>query len=169
MRKNPMLTNDDLKAEQQRKVRAKQTRLDKTRLALAYARQSTKDQPIKNVEAAGMQTEELVNYAVTDYQWPEARVLLFVENYFDQYGNKLDKPRAASGRLDTNHRAGLREVENYIAGDKAGAVFVRDISRLFRDEDMIDPRASRNSVKTMMWWLSPMTRSLILTQRQGKT
>ena len=86
-----------------------------------------------------MQRDDLIEYAVVSYHWPEDHVILFIENELDKWGNKLDKPRAASGRLDKNFRPGLREVERLIEADKAGAVFIRDVSRLFRDEDMINP------------------------------
>ncbi len=134
-----LLSKEQIQAEREAKIRMKQTRLDTTRLALVYSRQSTKDQPIRNKEAALMQRDDLIEYAVVSYHWPEDRVILFIENELDKFGNKLAKPRAASGRLDKNLRPGLLEVERLVMDDKAGAIFVRDISRLFRDEDMINP------------------------------
>src|SRR5258708_40157751 len=123
-RQRHLMSQEELQREREEKIRTKQTRLDTTRLALVYGRQSTKDQPIRNKEAALMQRDDLIEYAVVSYHWPEDRVILFIENELDKWGNKLDKPRAASGRLDKNFRPGLREVERLIEADKAGAGFI---------------------------------------------
>jgi hypothetical protein len=137
-RQHSLLTKEQIQAEREEKLRSKKTVYDTTRLALVYSRQSTKDQPVHNKEAALMQSDDLVAYAV-QYGWAEERIVLFIENELDKWGRKLAKPRAASGRLDINLRPGLREVERLIEEDKAGAVFVRDVSRLFRDADMVSP------------------------------
>jgi hypothetical protein len=86
-----------------------------------------------------MQSVDLVDMALRQYEWPEKHIFPLDENLLDKRGNKLDKPRAASGRLDKNFRAGLRISEEMIEEDKVGAVFVRDVPRLFRDPDMINP------------------------------
>jgi Resolvase, N terminal domain len=138
-RQRGLMSNEQLQAERDDKIRAKQTRLDRTRLALVYGRQSTERQLYKNKESTRDQCESLIAYAVTDDEWPEALVRAFFENELDEYGNKLDKPRAASGRRDIVFRAGLREAEQLIEADKAGALFVNDVSRLFRDTEMISP------------------------------
>src|SRR2546421_3209490 len=134
-----LMSNDQLEAERAEKIRPKQTRLGKTRLALVYGRQSTERQSILNRESKRDQCEEIIKYAMTDYEWPEMLIRAFYENEFDQFGNKLEKPKAASGRQDINLRFGLSEAQRLIAEDKAGALFVNDVSRLFRDPDMVSP------------------------------
>src|SRR2546421_632601 len=85
-----------------------------------------------------------MSYAMHTYAWPEPQIKLFIENMLDKYGNTLAEPRAASGTLDMIFRPGLSEVERFVKADKAGAIFVDGISRLFRDEDMIDaPRFAK--------------------------
>src|SRR6266487_2647810 len=138
-RQRGRLSNDQIQARRDELTRAKQVRLDKTRLALVYSRQSTKKQTVVNIESALSQRDDMIAYAMHTYTWPEEKIKLFIENMLDKWGNKLDKPRAASGTLDMIFRPGLSEVERFVKADKAGAIFVDGVSRLFRDEDMIDP------------------------------
>src|SRR5438105_1803273 len=112
-----LMSQEELQAERDDLVRAKQTRLDKTRLALAYTRQSTERQTVKNKESAREQAE-LTEYAKTVYTWPQEKIKLVNENLLDKWGNTLAKPRAASGRLDASLRAGLRESEQSIKEDR---------------------------------------------------
>src|SRR3981081_4178886 len=106
-RQKHLMSKEELQAERDEKMRSRQTRLDTTRLALVYGRQSTKDQPIKNIEAAAMQRDDLIDFARDQYRWPEERIVLFVDNELDKFGNKLEKPRAASGRREKIFRPGL--------------------------------------------------------------
>ena len=142
-----LLSNAQIQAEKEAEKRAKQTKIDTTKLALLYCRQSTKEQIVKNKESALSQTVGAKKRAVHEHGFGEEKLVLFIENELDQYGNKLAKWRAASGRLDKNFRAGLREAERLIEQDRVGAVFVDDVSRLFRDEDMVDPTNFANTCK----------------------
>jgi len=100
---------------------------------LIYGRQSTKNQYISNVESAKQQAIELLDYAL-ELGWPDELRKLWIEN---QLADGTIKN--ASGRLAISEREGLTEVYSLIKSGKAGAVLVRKIDRLFRDEDMVDP------------------------------
>src|SRR5437868_2949532 len=132
-------TRAELKAEEEARKRARITDFDHKRLAIVYTRQSTVVQREKNKEAKEMQSIDLIDLAISEYDVPEKNILPLDENLLDKQGNKLDKPRAASGRLDKNFRAGLRIAEELIEQDKVGAVFVRDVPRLFRDTERVNP------------------------------
>jgi len=162
-----LMSQAQLQAERDEKVRSKQTRFDRMRLALVYGRQSSEKQTRENKEPKNDQTEAIIQYAAKDYEWPEKFIRAFFENEYDQHGNKLDKPRSASGQQDINLRYGLGEVRRLIEADKAGALFVNDVSRLFRDPDMINPAPFAKLCKDHIVLSSRMTRSLILMRPPG--
>ncbi len=141
-RRVDLLTKEEIEAEKQAKKRAKETKIDTTRLALLYCRQSTKKQTVRNKESALSQTVGAKKRATEEYGFLEDHLILFIENALDRWGNKLDEDRwrSVSGTLATIFRPGLREVERYIESDQAGALFVDDVSRLFRDEIGITSR-----------------------------
>ena len=132
-------SKSELAAEEAAKIRQKRRQWDTSKLAIVYIRQSTKAQAHKNKESRDEQSIDLVELAVEQYEWPERNIYPIDENLLDKRGNKVQKFRSASGRIDKHLRAGLRIAEELIKADKVGAVFVRDIARLFRDPDMINP------------------------------
>jgi len=132
-------TRAEIEAEEAAKIRSKKRQWDTSKLAIIYIRQSREVQTRRNRESRGGQSVDLVDMAVREYQWPERNIYPIDENLLDKFGNQLDKPRNASGRLDTTFRAGLRTAEELIAQDLVGAVFVQNIARLFRDPEQINP------------------------------
>jgi hypothetical protein len=112
-------TKAEQEAEKEAEKRAKRTQIDTTKLALLYCRQSTKEQTVKNKESALSQTVGAKKRATEEYGFSEEKLVLFIENALDQYGNRLDadKWRSVSGTLDKNFRAGLREAEQYIEAE----------------------------------------------------
>src|SRR5260370_28179416 len=103
------------------------------KLLAIYARQSTKEQVIKNREAYDQQTIGLVKQAL-DLGWVREHILVYIENK-----RKDGKWQAASGRLRIDQRAGLQALCERIERDEIKTVLVWAVDRLFRDEDMIQP------------------------------
>ncbi len=126
--------------EREAKLRTRNVVINMSMPPVVYARQSTKDQPIKNKEAKAMQTDDLIDLA-EEYEFDRQIVLLFVENYYDQYGkyDERGKARNASGKLRIDQRAGLQHVLHLIETDQISAVICREVSRLFRDESLVGP------------------------------
>ena len=102
-------------------------------LLAIYARQSTKEQVLKNREAYDQQTIGLVKRA-TELGWDRSRILVYIEN------KRADgKWVSASGWLRIDQRAGLQALSERIERDEVKTVLVWAVDRLFRDEDMIQP------------------------------
>jgi DNA invertase Pin-like site-specific DNA recombinase len=102
-------------------------------LLAIYARQSTKEQVIRNREAYDQQTVGLVRQAI-EYGWSRERILIYIENK-----RKDGKWVNASGRLRIDQREGLQALSERIERDEVKTVLVWAVDRLFRDEDMIQP------------------------------
>lgn len=102
-------------------------------LLAIYARQSTREQPVRNREAYDQQTIGLVKQAV-ELGWDRERILVYIENK-----RKDGKWVSASGRLRIDQRAGLQALCERIERDEVKTVLVWAVDRLFRDEDMIQP------------------------------
>lgn len=103
------------------------------KLALIYARQSTKGQTVKNKESAAQQTKDQLERAI-ELGWSSDKSLLFIENQA-----KDGTIRNASGTLRIDEREGLSTLMLYIESDEAGAALGRDVARFFRDEDLVGP------------------------------
>ena len=103
------------------------------RLLAIYARQSTKEQVLKNREAYDQQTIGLVKQA-SELGWVRDRILVYIENK-----RKDGKWVSASGRLRIDQREGLQALCERIERDEVKTVLVWAVDRLFRDEDMIQP------------------------------
>jgi hypothetical protein len=114
--------------------------LDRSRLLLIYARQSSQKQLVYNVQSAKQQTEDAVERAIMlgwtlPYNPNEpdniaGRYLVLVEN---------SVAKKCSGTLPIDSRPGLNDIlENYIRKGLASGVLVVAVDRLFRDEDGID-------------------------------
>ena len=71
-------------------------------LLAIYARQSTKEQVIRNREAYDQQTIGLVRQAI-EYGWPRELIVVYIENK-----RKDGKWVNASGRLRIDQREGLQ-------------------------------------------------------------
>lgn len=125
-------------AQAQNELLFTRTALPTHKKLIIYARQSTKDQVVKNKESAAQQTNDLWQQGI-ETGWQEEDIVLFVENYYDRYGRLTDKIRHASGRLRIDQRPGLSIVTDMIKRDEVGAILIWDVSRLFRDETMIMP------------------------------
>jgi DNA invertase Pin-like site-specific DNA recombinase len=132
------ITNEEKQRRLEARQRASNIVINMDKPPVVYARQSTKDQPIKNKEAKAMQTDDLLDLA-EERGWNRSVVLLFVENYYDQYGkyDEHGKVYNASGKLRIDKRPGLQHVVYLIETDQISAVICREISRLFRDETLI--------------------------------
>ncbi len=115
-------------------------RLDRSRLLLIYARQSSNKQFVYNVQSALQQTEDAIERAKMlgwtqpyDPNQPDniaGRYLVLVENAV---------AKKCSGTLPIDSRPGLSSIiDDYIETRKASAVLVVAVDRLFRDEDGID-------------------------------
>src|SRR5438874_1200495 len=98
-----------------------------------YARQSTKEQVLKNREAYDQQTIGLVKLA-KELGWDEDHLLVYIENK-----RKDGKWRSASGRLRIDQREHLQALVDRIEKDEVKTVLVWAVDRLFREEDMIQP------------------------------
>ena len=108
--------------------------------ACAYARQSTKDQVIENIQSRISQTVgiliEAKGLGFKD-DGSTGAVHLFVENQVvDEDGNVQIKN--ASGTWPIDKRPGLKAIIDLIEEDKIKLVIVEFVDRLFRDEDRID-------------------------------
>ncbi len=98
-----------------------------------YARQSTKNQRIKNLASAEVQTIQLLEFAYKAGAPQNEKTVLFDENISEDGAYKN-----ASGTLRIDQREGLSALCEYIEqGAKVVVCFL--IDRLFRDEDMIEP------------------------------
>src|SRR6266566_4229665 len=102
-------------------------------LLAIYARQSTKEQVLKNREAYDQQTIGLIRQA-TGLGWTRESILVYIENK-----RKDGKWVNASGRLRIDQREGLQALCERIERDEVKTVLVWAVDRLFRDEDMIQP------------------------------
>lgn len=107
--------------------------LEIEQLLAIYARQSTKEQVLKNREAYDQQTIGLIRQA-TSLGWVRDRILVYIENK-----RKDGKWVSASGRLRIDQREGLQALCERIERDEVKTVLVWAVDRLFRDEDMIQP------------------------------
>lgn len=126
-------TAEELEQERQEALGLVPFRLPTDKILIIYARQSSKGQVFKRRESAIHQTEEQLEWAL-EMGWPQDMQLLLIENQ-----GKDGKIRNASGRLRIDEREGLSTAMLYINSGQAGAVKVRDVARLFRDEDLVGP------------------------------
>lgn len=126
-------TTEELEQERQVLLGLIPFKLPTDKILVIYARQSTKGQVFKRRESALQQTEEQLERAL-EMGWPQELQRLLIENQA-----KDGKIRNASGRLRIDEREGLTIVMLYIQSGDAGAVMTRDVSRLFRDEDLVGP------------------------------
>ncbi len=138
----PLKTTEALqqRRQEQAQKRSGEYHLNLEKPPTVYARQSGKDQPVKNKEAAAMQTDDLLDLA-EEYGWVKISAWLFVENYYDKFGNynTSGKTHDASGKLRIDQRAGLQHVILLVETDQTSAVICRETSRLFRDETLVGP------------------------------
>jgi hypothetical protein len=137
-------SKDELEQERQEQLRylpGAQTVLPIDKLLLIYGRQSTVKQFVQNRESAEQQAIDLLDYALS-LGWPEQLRQLFIENQLNDGTIKN-----ASGRLRIDLRPGLSEVVALIETGTVGAVLVRAIDRLFRDETMVGPVVFANLCK----------------------
>jgi DNA invertase Pin-like site-specific DNA recombinase len=110
-----------------------QPSLEVEALLAIYARQSTKEQVIRNREAYDQQTIGLVRQAI-EYGWSREHIVIYIENK-----RKDGQWVNASGRLRIDQREGLQALCERIERDEVKTVMVWAVDRLFRDEDMIQP------------------------------
>lgn len=114
--------------------------IDLSANAAAYARQSTKEQYIENVESHISQTVGILKEAKAVGFRDDGTtgvVTLFVENQvIDEDGNTQIKN--ASGTWPIDRRPDLKAILDLIEEDKIKLVIVEFVDRLFRDEDRID-------------------------------
>ncbi len=99
-----------------------------------YARQSTVNQRYKNVAAAEIQSEELLEWAFLQGAPRDARTVLYDENIGEDLQYK-----AASGTLSIDQREKLSSLCERIEDDKVKVVVPFMVDRLFRDEFLIGP------------------------------
>src|SRR6266700_7930544 len=113
---------------------------DLSRDAVAYGRQSSKDQMVKNVQSHISQTIMLLAYTKElgfRDDSTTGKVTIFVENQVvDAEGNINIKN--ASGTWSIDRRPGLKTICDLIESGKIGVVVAEFVDRLFRDEDRID-------------------------------
>lgn len=126
-------TSEQLEQERQETLGLIPFKLPTDKILVLYARQSTKGQVFKRKESALQQTAEQLEWAL-EMGWPQDLQRLLIENQA-----KDGKIRNASGRLRIDEREGLSTAMLYINSGEAGAVKVRDVARLFRDEDLVGP------------------------------
>jgi hypothetical protein len=126
-------TPEELQREIQEKLGLTPLTMPTDKLLIIYARQSSKGQVFKRRESALYQTEEQLEWAL-EMGWPQEMQRLLIENQA-----KDGKIRNASGRLRIDEREGLNTAMSYINSGETGAVKVRDVARLFRDEDLVGP------------------------------
>ena len=114
--------------------------IDLSRDAVAYGRQSSKDQVVKNIQSHISQTVMLLAYTKElgfRDDSTTGKVTLFVENQVvDAEGNINIKN--ASGTWSIDRRPGLKTICDLIESGKIGVVVAEFVDRLFRDEDRID-------------------------------
>ncbi len=119
--------------EIQQETQRYQTQFATDKLLLVYVRQSTKKQVLQNLESASQQALDTRSYAMK-LGWTADKIKPFDENLVSGV------LRNASGRLPIADREGLKTVLQCIGTGTVGAVLVQDVSRLFRDEDGVEPR-----------------------------
>src|SRR5262249_5388993 len=100
---------------------------------LVYARQSTQNQRVKNVAAAEIQSEKLLEFAYNQGAPRDERTILYDENL---YTGRL---RSVSGTLRIDEREGLTALCERIENGEGKVVVAYMIDRLFRDETLIGP------------------------------
>src|SRR5438105_1956147 len=110
-----------------------QTKLATRKLLILYIRQSTKKQVLENLESHMQQALDLLEHG-RELGWADDLIKTRNEN---EISGVL---RNASGRLRIDEREGLQVTVEDIVKDEVGAVLVQDVSRLFRDEDGVEPR-----------------------------
>ena len=115
-------------------------KIDLTRDACLYGRQSAKEQVLNNIQSHISQTVLLLAYT-KDLGFRDdnttGKVTLFVENeVVDGEGNV--KIKSASGTWSIDRRPGLKTICDLIETGKVGVVVAEFVDRLFRDEDRID-------------------------------
>lgn len=132
---------EELAQERQQTMGFLPVKLPINKLLVAYGRQSTVKQVVHNKESAQQQAIDLLNYGL-ELGWPDDKRWLFIENQL-----KDGTIRNASGRLRIDERPGLQTVTSLIKTDTVGAVLVRAVDRLFRDETMVAPVVFANICK----------------------
>jgi hypothetical protein len=104
------------------------------RVALLYSRYSTSEQVKQSVRKGLEQSSTLIARAI-EYGWTRDLLIIFLENKIAEDG----RVRSVSGTIPIEKRGQLSTVINdYVSKDKAGAIFVDDVSRLTRDADLVD-------------------------------
>src|SRR5437016_3957139 len=119
----------------------KETQLDRTRILYIYCRQSTDRQYFKSDKNNTQQRSELETIAFEALQWPRELVRIRVEN------DTKHKQGATSGTKSIQDRPLLNEVYQDVKRGTVGGVLVVDVSRLSRDEDLIDPTVFAKACK----------------------
>ncbi len=115
-------------------------KIDLSRDACLYGRQSAKEQVVTNIQSHISQTVMLLAYT-RDLGFRDdgttGKVTLFVENeVIDADGNITIK--SASGTWPIDRRPGLKTICDLIETGEVGIVVAEFVDRLFRDEDRID-------------------------------
>ncbi len=131
--KRKFITEEEQKQERENLLALSRLTLPTDKPLIIYARQSTKNQYIRNKESAAQQTKDLMALAL-EYGWSENNTILYIENK-----QRDGTVKNASATLRIDERPGLSAVTQRIEAGEAGAIMVRDVSRLFRHEDMIEP------------------------------
>jgi DNA invertase Pin-like site-specific DNA recombinase len=111
----------------------KEVQLDRTRLLYIYCRQSTDRQYFKSAKNATEQRLDLEDLARNELQWPVDKIIVMVEN------DTKHKHGFTSGTKSIQQRPKLNQIFEDVKAGKVGACLVVDVSRLSRDEDLIDP------------------------------
>ncbi len=130
-------TQEEIQEERKSKHSFGRTAFPTHKKLLIYARQSDGKGATNNKESYAQQTEELLAQAL-EYGWKQEDIIIFVENEYDRYGQKSEKPRDASGNLSIDERAALKLITQTIECGDVGAVMMWAVDRLTRDEDVID-------------------------------
>lgn len=108
---------------------------------IAYGRQSTAKQVVKNVESHRSQTVLLLRFIREELGFRDdgttGTVILRIANQVvDGEGNVIIK--SASGTWPIDKRPGMRVTIDDVEADRVKLIVSDDVSRLFRDEDRID-------------------------------
>lgn len=120
--------------------------LEHRRLAIVYKRQSTTEQ-VKNSLYSLLMQDALEDLAIEDgYSWiltqEERRAVREAEGYPGWYQNGQvvveERDLGISGTLGQEERLGLAHIVRLIESDRTEAIYVVHISRLFRDQTLID-------------------------------
>jgi hypothetical protein len=104
----------------------KPPQLDKDKILVAYARQSTERQKKLYVQSREVQSKDLVEHAIFRIEWPEDRVQL------------CETDSGTSATLDIEDRDGLRGLLDRIESGEVKAVLVYQVDRLFRDKFLVN-------------------------------